>query len=49
MPALTASLQEVAVDAPANDFSYASLQAFALMSRELGRLMSALVQARRQV
>ena len=49
MPALSASLQEVAVDAPANDFSYASLQAFALMSRELGRLMSALVQARRQV
>ena len=49
MLALSASLQEVAVDAPAHDFSDASLQAFALMSRELGRLMSALVQARRQV
>ena len=35
--ALSASLKEVAVDAPAHDFSDASLQAFALMSRELGR------------
>ncbi|CAL8337620.1 unnamed protein product [Boreogadus saida] len=49
MLALSASLQEVAVDAPAHDFSDASLQAFALMSRELGRVMSTLVQARRQV
>ena len=49
MLALSASLQEVAVDAPAHDFGDASLQAFALMSRELGRVMSTLVQARRQV
>ena len=49
MLALSASLQEVAVGAPAHDFSDASLQAFALMSRELGRVMSTLVQARRQV
>ena len=49
MLALSASLQEVAVDVPAHDFSDASLQAFALMSRELGRLMSTLVQARHQV
>ncbi|CAL8268003.1 unnamed protein product [Boreogadus saida] len=49
MLALSASLQEVAVGALAHDFSDASLQAFALMSRELGRVMSTLVQARRQV
>ena len=49
MLALSASLQEVAVGAPAHDFSDASLQAFTLMSRELGRVMSTLVQARRQV
>ena len=49
MLALSASLQEVAVGAPAHDFSDASLQAFALMSRELGRVMSTLVQVRRQV
>ncbi|XP_047454133.1 uncharacterized protein LOC125016013 [Mugil cephalus] len=46
--ALSASLQETTVDAPVHNFSDASLQAFALMSRELGRLMSTLVQARRQ-
>ncbi|CAL8385973.1 unnamed protein product [Gadus morhua 'NCC'] len=49
MLALSASLQEVAVGAPAHDFSDASLQAFALMSRELERVMSTLVQARHQV
>ncbi len=47
--AQSASLQEAAVDASIHNFSDASLQAFALMSRELGRLMSTLVQARRQV
>ena len=49
MLALSASLQGFAVGAPAHDFSDASLQAFALMSRELGRVMSTLVQARRQI
>ena len=47
--ALSASLQEATVDPSVHNFSDASLQAFALMSRELGRLMSTLVQARRQV
>lgn len=49
MLALSASLQEATLDASVHSFSDASLQAFALMSRELGRLMSTLVQARRQV
>ena len=49
MLALSASLQEATVDASVHSFGDASLQAFALMSRELGRLMSTLVQARRQV
>lgn len=47
--AQSASLQGATVDASIHSFSDASLQAFALMSRELGRLMSTLVQARRQV
>ncbi|XP_073732290.1 uncharacterized protein [Misgurnus anguillicaudatus] len=49
MLALSTSLQETELDASVHNFSDASLQAFALMSRELGRLMSTLVQARRQV
>lgn len=46
---LSASLQEAMLDASVHSFGDASLQAFVLMSRELGRLMSTLVQARRQV
>ncbi|XP_037604355.1 uncharacterized protein LOC119475586 [Sebastes umbrosus] len=49
MLALSASLQEAAPDVSSTSLSDASLQAFALMSRELGRLMSMLVQTRRQV
>ncbi|XP_068583377.1 LOW QUALITY PROTEIN: uncharacterized protein [Cebidichthys violaceus] len=49
MLALSASLQQATLDASATSLSDASLQAFALMSRELGRLMSTLVQTRRQV
>ena len=49
MLALSASLQEATLDASVHSFGDSSLQAFALMSRELGRLMSTLVQARRQV
>lgn len=49
MLALSVSLQEATLDASIHNFSDTSLQAFALMSRELGRLMSTLVQARRQV
>ena len=37
------------MDAPVHNFSDTSLQAFALMSRELGQLMSTLVQVRHQV
>ncbi|KAM3599636.1 uncharacterized protein V6R79_008983 [Siganus canaliculatus] len=49
MFALSASLQEGNVDPSALSFSDAALQAFALVSRELGRMMSLLVQARRQL
>lgn len=49
MFALSASLQDDGRATAAVGFSDAALQAFALMTRELGRLMSFLVQARRQV
>ena len=49
MLALSTSLQQAAVEPSMQDISDASLQAFALMSRELGRVMSTLVQTRRQV
>ncbi|CAL8387529.1 unnamed protein product [Boreogadus saida] len=49
MLALSTSLQQAAVEPSTQDLSDASLQAFALMSRELGRVMSTLVQTRRQV
>ncbi|XP_043992837.1 uncharacterized protein LOC122842759 [Gambusia affinis] len=48
MFALSASLQDTGGADAAVGFSDAALQAFALMTRELGRLMSFLVQARRQ-
>lgn len=47
--ALSASLQGDGGSADTVGFSDAALQAFALMTRELGRVMSFLVQARRQV
>lgn len=46
---LSTSLETVELDVPTQGLVDASLQAFALMSRELGRLLSTLVQARRQV
>ncbi|XP_020780058.2 uncharacterized protein LOC110159790 [Boleophthalmus pectinirostris] len=46
---LSVSLEALPVDQPTQGLLDASLQAFALMSRELGRLLSTLVQARRQV
>lgn len=49
MLGLAASLDGGAVDPTTQCLMDASLQAFALMSRELGRLLSTLVQARRQV
>ncbi|MEQ2183342.1 hypothetical protein GOODEAATRI_031682, partial [Goodea atripinnis] len=49
MFALSASLQDAGGATAADGFSDAALQAFALMTRELGRVMSFLVQARRQV
>ncbi|CAL8358264.1 unnamed protein product [Boreogadus saida] len=49
MLALSTSLQQAAVEPSTQDLSDASLQDFALMSRELGRVMSTLVQTRRQV
>ncbi|XP_062279213.1 uncharacterized protein LOC133984014 [Scomber scombrus] len=49
MLALSASLQEATLDASVHSFGETSLQAFALMSRELGHLMSTVVQARRKV
>ncbi|XP_072319724.1 uncharacterized protein [Eucyclogobius newberryi] len=49
MLGLSVSLETVPVDQPTHGLVDASLQAFALMSRELGRLLSTLVQARRQV
>ncbi|TNN44873.1 CMP-N-acetylneuraminate-beta-galactosamide-alpha-2,3-sialyltransferase 4 [Liparis tanakae] len=49
MLALSESLQQATPDASVSSLSDASLQAFGLMSRELGRLMSTLVHTRRQV
>ena len=49
MLALSTSLQQAAVEPSMQDICDASLQAFALMSRELGRVMSTLVQTCRQV
>ena len=49
MLAISTPLQQAAVEPSMQDISDASLQAFALMSRELGRVMSTLVQTRRQV
>lgn len=49
MFALSASLQSDGGATAAVGFSDAALQAFALMTRELGRVMSFLVQTRRQV
>ena len=49
MLAVSASLQQGVPDASVGTFSDASLHAFALMTRELGRMMSTLVQAHRQV
>lgn len=49
MFALSASLQEGSVSANSVAFSDAALQAFALLTRELGRMMSFLCQTRRQV
>lgn len=46
---LASSLEGLNVDAPTLGLLDTSLQAFALMSRELGRLLSTLTQARRQV
>ena len=46
---LSTSLQQAKVEPSLQSLSDASLQAFALMSRELGRTMSTLVQTRRQV
>ncbi|MEQ2176571.1 hypothetical protein GOODEAATRI_029317, partial [Goodea atripinnis] len=48
MFALSASLQDAGGATAAVGFSDAALQAFALMTRELSRVMSFLVQARRQ-
>ncbi|MEQ2277717.1 hypothetical protein XENORESO_006589 [Xenotaenia resolanae] len=49
MFALSASLQDASGATAAVGFSDAASQAFVLMTRELGRAMSFLVQARRQV
>ena len=46
---LSTSLQQAQAEPSLQSLSDASLQAFALMSRELGRTMSTLVQTRRQV
>ncbi|KAK0136957.1 hypothetical protein N1851_026823 [Merluccius polli] len=46
---LSTSLQQAQVEPSLQSLSDASLQAFALMARELGRTMSTLVQTRRQV
>lgn len=47
--ALSSSLQDSEADPSARSLSDASLQAFAYMTRELGRLMSSLTLARRQI
>ncbi len=49
MLALSASLQQTSLHPSVVNFSDASLQAFPLMTRELGCMISTLVQARRQV
>ncbi|KAK7898748.1 hypothetical protein WMY93_019601 [Mugilogobius chulae] len=49
MFALSASLQEGGTPTNAVGFSDAALHTFALMTRELGRVMSYIVQARRQL
>lgn len=49
MLALSVSLQEDTLDASVHNFSNTSLQVFALMSRELVRLISTLIQAHHQV
>lgn len=49
MLALSASLQANSVDVVPRSLSDASLYAFGLITRELGRMMSILVQTRRQV
>jgi len=49
MLAASASLQQAPAEPSLLGLSDASLQAFALMTRELGRVMSLLVQTRRQV
>ncbi len=49
MLALSQSLQSSGSDTPTQDLSDATLQSIALMRRELGRLMSTLTQACRQV
>ncbi|KAK0156351.1 hypothetical protein N1851_000348 [Merluccius polli] len=46
---LSTSLQQAQVEPSLQSLSDASLQAFALMSMELGRTMSTLIQTRRQV
>lgn len=46
---LTSSLESVGVDSPTQGLLDTALQAFAFMSRELGRLLAVLTQARRQV
>lgn len=46
---LSASLEGLAIDAPTQGLMDASLHAFALLSREIGRVLATLVQARRQV
>ncbi|XP_029998122.1 uncharacterized protein LOC115424868 [Sphaeramia orbicularis] len=49
MLGLSSSLESVPVDQSMQGLMDASLQAFALMTRELGRMLSTLVQTRRQV
>ncbi|KAK5895925.1 hypothetical protein CgunFtcFv8_009578 [Champsocephalus gunnari] len=49
MLAVSTSLQQAPAEPPLLGLSYASLQAFALITQELGRVMSFLVQTRRQV
>ncbi|KAK7907527.1 hypothetical protein WMY93_016139 [Mugilogobius chulae] len=46
---LASSLEAVGIDTPTQGLVDTSLQTFALMSRELGRLLSTLTQVRRQV
>ncbi len=46
---LSTSLSEASVDAPIGGLVNASLQVFAVMSKELGHLLSTLLQGRHQV